>query len=319
MLRLNAPHGCSRRQVLFGLCSLPLAAFGTTLLTQISARAGAISADDVSRFQKNLAALEAKTGGRLGVAAALADGGGQISYHGDERFPMCSTFKALAAAAVLRDHSQALDQRVLFEKKDMQPWSPVTEKHLESGLTVAQLCAAMVQYSDNTAANLVLRLLGGPESLTAFARSLGDATFRLDRYEVALNAAVPGDPRDTTTPLAMCGTLGQLICGDKLSETARKQLTEWMVGCTTGVARIPAGTPQGWRAAHKTGGWREGSLSSANDIGVLLPTKEGNGRAAPPLVLAIFLSGSRLADADNDKALAETTRLVCAANGLAAQ
>lgn len=312
MHRLNPLHGCSRRQVLFGLCSLPLAAFGTILLTQISARAGSIPAGDVSRFQKDMAALEAKTGGRLGVAAALADGGGQISYRGDERFPMCSTFKTLAAAAILRDKSNLLGKKIRFSKTDMQPWSPVTEKHIENGMTVAELCAAMLQHSDNTAANLVLAQLGGPEALTAFARSVGDATFRLDRWEVALNSAIPGDERDTTTPIAMCAALGGLLCGNRLPEAAKKQLTDWMLGCATGAARIPAGMPQGWRAAHKTGAGDNGTF---NDTGVLLPPDS----SSASLVLALYLTGSKLAGQENDRILAEATRMACAAEGLAAQ
>lgn len=302
----------SRRYVLAGLCALPLSGLFATLADAADAAPLLGPA-----LQTELAKLEAASGGKLGVAAQRAHSTECVSYRGEEFFPLCSTFKVMAAAAILRDHSQLLSQKIFYEKKDMQPWSPVTEKHMGEGLTVAALCAAIVQYSDNTAANLVLRLLGGPEALTAFARSLGDRSFRLDRYEVELNAATPGDPRDSSTPTAMCHTLNGLVCGDLLPEPARVQLTNWMLGCATGLARIPAGTPQGWRAAHKTGGWREGSLSTANDIGVLFPAADSANGLKKPLIMTIFLSGSQRTDSENDRIIAAATRLICAAEGLA--
>ncbi|HZF62523.1 MAG TPA: class A beta-lactamase [Desulfovibrio sp.] len=271
-------------------------------------------------MQKKLAELEASSGGRLGAAARVSNGGKVLSYRGNERFPMCSTFKVLAASAVLRDKPDILEQRIHFAKSDIQPWSPVTEKHLENGMTVAELCAAMLQHSDNTAANLVLAQLGGPEGLTSIARSFGDTTFRLDRWEVELNSAIPGDARDTTTPLAMCRTLNDLLCGNLLKAQARTQMTDWMLGCATGAGRIPVGAPQGWRSAHKSG---SGENGTANDVGVLLPpsnpeqaAKTRNGKNKP-LVVALYLTGSRLTGPENDKILAQATRLVCAAEGLA--
>ena len=303
---------CSRRRVLAGLCALPLGGLVTTL-----ADASVIAPFQDDALHAGLAKLEAASGGRLGVAALLTTGGKPLSYRGDERFPLCSTFKVLAAAAVLRDHSHMLNRKILYEKRDMQPWSPVTEKYLKDGLTVAALCAAMVQYSDNTAANLILRLVGGPGALTAFSRSLNDDTFRLDHYEVELNAATFGDPRDSSTPAAMCATLNGLLCGDLLPATAKEQLTDWMLGCATGAARIPAATPKGWRTAHKTGGWREGALSTANDIGVLYPPADDTASMENPLVMALFLSGSQMTDPENDNIIASAARLVCAAKGLA--
>lgn len=308
----------SRRSVLAGLCALPLASMSAAFITCTSAEASPLSAAKEKSLQKNLAELEASTGGRLGVAAS-AEGGKVFSYRGDDRFPMCSTFKVLAAAAVLRDKPGILEQRIHFAKNDIQPWSPVTEKHLEDGMTVSELCAAMLQHSDNTAANLVLAQLGGPAGLTTIARSFGDTTFRLDRWEVELNTAIPGDMRDTTTPLAMCRTLNGLLCGNLLKAPARKQLTDWMLACATGAGRIPAGAPQGWRPAHKSGSGKNGT---ANDVGVLLPpgnpeqatTRKGKNR---PRVVALYLTGSKLTGPENDKILAQATRLVCAAEGLA--
>lgn len=308
----------SRRSVLAGLCALPLASMSAAFITCTSAEASPLSAAKEKSLQKNLAELEASTGGRLGVTAS-AEGGKVFSYRGDERFPMCSTFKVLAAVAVLRDKPGILEQRIHFAKNDIQPWSPVTEKHIEDGMTVSELCAAMLQHSDNTAANLVLAQLGGPAGLTTIARSFGDTTFRLDRWEVELNTAIPGDMRDTTTPRAMCRTLNGLLCGNLLKAPARKQLTDWMLACATGAGRIPAGAPQGWRPAHKSG---SGENGTANDVGILLPpgnpeqatTRKGKNR---PLVVALYLTGSKLTGPENDKILAQATRLVCAAEGLA--
>ena len=310
----NTPpvYRCSRRYVLAGLCALPLSLYFTPLAM------GSVTAplhDDA--LQAELAKLETASGGRLGVASQQATGGKILSYRGDERFPLCSTFKAVAAAAILRDKPQLLNQRIHYTRDDLLPWSPITEKNIENGLTVAELCAAIVQYSDNTAANIILRLLGGPEALTAFSRTLGDTSFRLDRYEVELNAATPGDPRDSSTPTAMCRTLSGLLCGNLLPKAAKEQLTAWMLGCATGVTRIPAATPQGWRAAHKTGGWREGTLSTANDMGVLFPPSDDANSMKNPLVMTIFLSGSQRTDLDNDKIIASAARLLCAAEGLA--
>lgn len=309
----NTPpvYRSSRRYVLAGLCALPLSLYFAPLA--VASVSAPLHGD---ALQAELAKLEATSGGRLGVASQLGTGK-ILSYRGDERFPLCSTFKAVAAAAILRDKPQLMGQRIHFTRDDLLAWSPITEKHIEDGLTVAELCAAIVQYSDNTAANIILRLLGGPEALTAFARTLGDTSFRLDRYEVELNAATPGDPRDSSTPRAMCRTLNGLLCGNLLPKAAKEQLTAWMLGCATGVTRIPAATPQGWRAAHKTGGWREGTLSTANDMGVLFPPADNASGIKNPLVMTIFLSGSQLTDQDNDKIIASAARLLCAAEGLA--
>ena len=311
----------SRRSVLAGLCALPAVMFGAAMGAPVISSALAAASPDISAkgLQKMLAELEASSGGRFGMAASVSNGDEILSYRGNERFPMCSTFKVLAAAAILRDKPGILEQRIHFAKSDIQPWSPVTEKHLEDGMTVAELCAAMLQHSDNTAANLVLAQLGGPAGLTSIARSFGDTTFRLDRWEVELNTAIPGDARDTTTPLAMCSTLNGLLCGNLLKAPARKQLTDWMMGCATGAGRTPAGAPEGWRSAHKSG---SGENGTANDVGVLLPpnnpeqatTRKGKNK---PLVVALYLTGSKLTGPENDKILAQATRLVCAAEGLA--
>ncbi|MDE7065908.1 MAG: class A beta-lactamase, partial [Desulfovibrionaceae bacterium] len=184
-----------------------------------------------------MAALEAASGGRLGAAVIDMADGKSFSYRGEERFPLCSTFKVVAVGAVLQrtatEHG-LLRRRIRFARQDMVPWSPVTSHHIADGMTVEELCAAALQQSDNTAANLLLDLLGGPRSLTAFARSLGDDAFRLDRCEPELNASEPGDPRDTTTPEAMAATLRSLVFGPALEPAQSAVLWYWLRGKTTG-------------------------------------------------------------------------------------
>ncbi|MHA4866438.1 class A beta-lactamase [Duganella sp. PWIR1] len=228
-----------------------------------------------------LAALEKQSGGRLGVAALNMADGRQLLHRADERFPLCSTFKTMLSAAVLAREPALLKRRIRYTKKDLVPNSPVTEQHVAKGMTVAALCEATLQYSDNAAANLLMKQIGGPAAVTTYARSIGDADFRLERWETELNSAIPGDPRDTTTPLAMAKSLHKLVLGDGLPATPRKQLKDWMLGNTTGDTRIRAGVPAGWPVADKTGA---GSYGTINDIAVIWPS----GKA--PIVLAVYLT-----------------------------
>jgi beta-lactamase class A len=228
-----------------------------------------------------LAALEKQSGGRLGVAALNMADGRQLLHRADERFPLCSTFKMMLSAAVLAREPALLKKRIRYTKKDLVPNSPVTEQHLDKGMTVAALCEATLQYSDNAAANLLMKQIGGPAAVTAYARSIGDADFRLERWETELNSAVPGDARDTTTPLAMAKSLHKLVLGEGLPAAPRKQLKDWMLGNTTGDTRIRAGVPAGWPVADKTGA---GSYGTINDIAVIWPP----GKA--PIVLAVYLT-----------------------------
>jgi beta-lactamase class A len=176
-----------------------------------------------------------------------------------------------------------LDKRIRYGKDDLVTYSPVTEKHLADGMTNAELCAAAIELSDNVAANLLMKQIGGPAGVTAFARSLGDDTFRLDRWEPDLNSATPGDPRDTTTPVAMMRTLQKLTLGDALAPAQRKLLVDWMLSSPTGAERIRAGVPAGWKVADKTG---SGSHGSTNAIAVLYPP------AKAPIVIAVYFTQS---------------------------
>ena len=251
------------------------------------------------------AAIEAKVGGRLGVAALDVTSGARLAHRDDERFPMCSTFKAMAASAVLARvdrGAERLDRFVTYTEADLLSYAPVTRQHVkEGGMALGDLCAAAVELSDNTAANLVLAAAGGPAGWTGFVRSLGDAASRLDRNEPSLNTSVPGDPRDTTTPLAMMSDLKLAVLGKVLSPGSCGRLTGWLVAGQTGGARLRAGLPASWRVGDKTG---TGNHGTANDIAVAW-TPGG------PIVIASYLTGAdRASDAERDSAHADVARIV---------
>ena len=200
---------------------------------------------------------------------------------------MCSTFKLLAVAAVLHrvdENQEQLDRFIPYTTADLLEYAPVTREHVEEGgMTVGALCAAALQVSDNTAANLLLRTIGGPAGFTRYARTLGDQRTRLDRMEPGLNSAVPGDARDTTTPGAMAADLRALLLGDALSQSSREQFNTWLAGNQTGAEMIRAGLPNDWKVGDKTG---RGANGATNDIAILRPP----GR--PPILLAVYCVGS---------------------------
>ena len=254
-----------------------------------------------------LAALEQAAGGRLGVAAWRQGSELRVAYRADERFPLASTFKAMLAGAVLaRSVSQPglLDQHVRYEKKELVTYSPITEKHLADGMRVADLCAATLQYSDNSAANFLMTLLGGPQAVTAFARSIGNTVFQLERWETELNSAIPGEVRDTASPASMAHSLQQLLLGNSLPAPQRQQLDAWMRGNTTGDKRIRAGVPDGWQVADKTG---SGAYGSVNDIGVAYPP------SGAPLLIAVYYTREQKNADTNQDIITAATRIVTAA------
>ncbi|MDR3462507.1 MAG: class A beta-lactamase, partial [Beijerinckiaceae bacterium] len=222
-----------------------------------------------------------------------------------ERFPMCSTFKVIACGAVLARVDagrEDLNRRIRFEAGDLVPYSPVTKDRVGGdGMTLAELCKAALTQSDNTAANLILASLGGPAAVTAFARALGDSVSRLDRVETALNAATPGDPRDTTTPDAMVDNLRALVVDGRLSARSRDQFSEWLVANQTGGARLRAGLPQDWRVGDKTG---SGDWGTTNDVAVVWPP----GRK--PLILCVYLTNTKASVDDRNATIAAVGRAV---------
>ncbi|MFE3446105.1 class A beta-lactamase [Nocardia sp. NPDC059180] len=286
-----------------------------TLTTACDSNSGAAPASGTAAVATSAVAtpqfaeLETTYGARLGVFAVDTGSGRSVSHRAGERFPMASTFKGLACGALLRDHPLStgyFDQVIHFPATDLVEYSPVTETRVETGMTVRELCHAAITISDNTAGNQLLKLLGGPEGFTAFLRSIGDGTSRLDRWETELNTAIPGDERDTTTPSDLAADYRTLVVGDTLAEPERAQLTSWLVANTTGDTRIRAGLPGDWIVGDKTG---SPAYGSALDVAVAWPP----GRA--PIVIAVLSTKSEQ-DAEPDNALiADATRAAVAALG----
>ena len=258
-----------------------------------------------SNFANRIVAIEKRTGARIGVAALDTGSGKRVDYRSEERFPMCSTFKSLAAAAVLKrvdGGEENLERFISYGAKDILEYAPVTKAHLkDGGMTLGALCAAAIEQSDNTAGNLLLDTIGGPFGLTNFARSNGDQFTRLDRQEPQLNSAIPGDERDTTTPAAMCADMQRLLLGGVLSQSSRQQLEVWLQHNETGALMIRAGVPKTWSVGDKTGRCGNGAT---NDVAIIRPP----GRA--PILVAIYSTGSTAWADDNATVVADAARVV---------
>jgi beta-lactamase class A len=264
--------------------------------------APALAADAAER---RLSTIELRTGGRLGVAVHDTGSGRRLVYREHERFPMCSTFKALLAAAVLRrveSGTEQLDRRIPYGEGDLLEYAPITREHVgEGSLSVEALCAAAVEWSDNTAANLLLTSIGGPEGVTRFARTLGDQVTRLDRTEPTLNTAVPGDPRDTTAPAAMIADWHELLVGHALLRPSQLRLQGWLDNCKTADALLRAGLPRGWKSGDKTGNGH----GTRNDVAFVRPF----GRK--PIFIAAYLTQATSIDDDQRAAaIADVGRVI---------
>ena len=240
------------------------------MLLPLAARAGgtALAEPDIAT---GFADLERKYQARLGVYVSGNAAAAEIAYRADERFAFCSTFKAPLVAAVLQQNPLThLNEVLTYTNADIRSTSPVTQQHVQTGMTIGQLCDAAIRYSDGTAANLLLADLGGAGSgtgaFTGYLRGLGDTVSRLDQDEPELNRDPPGDERDTTTPRAIALVFQQLVLGDALPPDKRAMLTDWMAGTTTGANRIRAGLPAGWKVVDKTG---SGDYGRANDVAVV--------------------------------------------------
>lgn len=264
----------SRRHVLLG---------GLSLLALTACSTQTVLADPVRPLpplQERIAALAARHDARIGLYAADLNTGATLASGDTDMFAMCSTFKTYAAGAVLQRVQQGrlgLGDTVPIQAADIRPHSPVTEPRVGTAMTLAELCQAALQQSDNAAANGLLRVLGGPPAITEFARSIGDDRTRLDRWEVELNSAVPGDPRDTSTPRALATGYRALLAGDVLEPAGRQQLLDWMLANQTSSMR--AGLPAGYTSADKTG---SGDYGSTNDVGIAF------GPAGERLLLAVM-------------------------------
>jgi beta-lactamase class A len=282
----------NRRELLKG------AAFGAIALA-VSPRVLAVQARGVAA---RLAALEHRHGGRLGVAVLDTGSGVRVSWRGDERFLLCSTFKLLLAGAVLKkvdSGTENLDRRIVFGKDALLEYAPVAKQQVgPPGMPLSQLCEAAVTLSDNTAANLLLASIGGPHGVTRYARTLGDRLTRLDHVEPALNR--PNGEDDTTTPWAMLGDMHKLLLGDVLSHASRERLTRWLAPNKTGGDSLRAGLPPDWREGDKTGSGR----TANNDVAILWPPRR------KPLLVTAYYDNADAGVSSRKAVLAEVGRIV---------
>jgi len=268
---------------------------------------------DEGQLRAALAALETQSGGRLGVAVLDCSDGALAGHRLDERFTMCSTFKLPLAALMLTKIDSgaiAADATLPISQTDPVGHSPAVRARLDAGvtrMTILDLCEAAQTQSDNGAANILLRALGGPAALTAFFRSLGDGVTRLDRYEPALNTSHDGDPRDTSTPGAMAGSLRAILTGDRLTPASRTRLIDWTIATRTGLTRLRGGLPAGWRAGDKTGTFAgdEHVAGKANDVAICWRP----GRPAPFIITAFLEIVPNSVSAEADAVLAQTARI----------
>ncbi|MEK4197980.1 class A beta-lactamase [Cytobacillus sp. FSL K6-0265] len=261
---------------------------------------GEVKAEDVSSGK--FAQLEEKYGAKLGVYAIDTGNEETVAYQEDERFAYASTFKALAGAVLLKENPiSILDEKRMYTKEDLVTYSPITEKYVDEGMTVREIAKAAMQYSDNTAGNLLFAELGGPAQLEKALRAIGDDVTEMDRLETELNEATPGDTRDTSTPKALATNLRMLGLTDELSEEKREIFQEWFKGNTTGDTLIKSGVPTDWIVGDKSGA---ASYGTRNDIAIVWPPND------EPIVIAI-LSNKQEKEAEyDDQLIGEATKIV---------
>ncbi|MCM2587984.1 class A beta-lactamase [Rossellomorea marisflavi] len=251
-------------------------------------------AEKTTDLDETFATIESDYDARVGVYAIDTGSDQTIAYRSEERFAFASTYKALAAALVLKQNTmEELEEVIAYTEDDLVSYSPITEKHVDTGMTLAELSEAAVRTSDNTAGNLLFEELGGPEQFQQSLREIGDDVTQSDRYETALNEFIPGNTRDTSTPVALATSLQGFAVGDLLTDDKRARLLDWMKGNATGDTLIRAGAPDGWTVADKSGAGRYGTR---NDIAVVWPPDR------EPIILAI-MTRHDTEDADYDDAL----------------
>jgi beta-lactamase class A len=256
-----------------------------TLLVAASALAGWPALADTAPAP--LEVYERQTGGRIGLHAENLATGARIAWRAQERFVMCSTFKASLAALTLSRVDRGrenLGRVIAYGPADLEDfYDPVAKQNLAKGhMSVAEMCESAVEFSDNACANLLLAAAGGPAALTQFWHSMGDEVSRLDHNEPVLNRSKPGDPRDTTTPMAMAGNLRRFLLGDILSPESRGRLLNWMIACKTGANRLRGGLPAAWQVADKTG---NNGDDAAGDIAMTWPVP------GMPIVVCVYTQG----------------------------
>lgn len=256
----------------------------------------------------DLTALEARHGGRIGLSAE--GDSDRVDWRADERFAYCSTFKLFLAACTLarvQEGQEGLDRAIPVAASDMVTHAPVTGPAVGASLTIEELCKAAVEVSDNPAANILIREMGGLDAWQAWYRSIGDEVTRVDRSEIELNSALPGDDRDTTTPRQFLANLHFVLGRTLLSQDHLALLAKWLIDTPTGAGRIRAGVPRNYTVAHKTG---TGGRNTQNDIGMIRPI------SGPPILMTVFFTDARDASREQvDAIVAEAVRLAMSALG----
>ncbi|MEH7221045.1 class A beta-lactamase [Bacillus toyonensis] len=251
---------------------------------------------------QSFAKLEKEYDAKLGIYALDTGTNQTVAYHSDERFAYASTHKALAVGALLQKKSiEDLEQRIKYTSKDLVNYNPITEKYVDTGMTLKELADASIRYSDNTAQNLILKQLGGPSEFKKSLREIGDTVTNPERFEPELNEVQPGDTRDTSTPKALATSLQDYALGDILSIEKRNFLIDLMKRNTTGDNLIRAGVPGEWEVADKTG---SGSYGTRNDIAIIWPPNK------KPIILAILSNHAKEDAKYDDKLIADATKIV---------
>ncbi len=257
-------------------------------------------------IQKKLAELEASSGGRIGLYAINTANGTHLQYRANERFPTGCTSKVIGVAAVLHQSmsdSALLSQKISYSKEELTNWNPITEKYLSSGMTVEQLCAASISYSDNTAMNLLVKKMGGLEQMNRFAQSIGNDSFRQDNnWPEEAYSGGKGNLKDSSTPKDMATSLQKLAFTDALAKPQREMLISWLKANITGDFRIRAGSPEGWTVADKTG--TGGAYGTTNDIGIVWPPN------CDPIIMAIYYTSDDKKAVKKEHLVASVTRLL---------
>ncbi|WP_336820839.1 class A beta-lactamase BlaIII [Bacillus thuringiensis] len=250
----------------------------------------------------SFAKLEKEYDAKLGIYALDTGTNQTVSYRSDDRFAFASTSKSLAAGVLLRQNSiETLDERITYTREDLSNYNPITEKHVDTGMTLKELADASVRYSDSTAHNLILKKLGGPSAFEKILREIGDTVTNSERFEPELNEVNPGETHDTSTPKAIAKTLQSFTLGTVLPSEKRELLVDWMKRNTTGDKLIRAGVPKGWEVADKTGA---GSYGTRNDIAIIWPPNK------KPIVLAILSNHDKEDAKYDDKLIADATKIV---------
>ena len=276
----------------------PMGAIGSGLLF-LTLTISAVHAEAGDTFRDTVRDVETRLGGRIGVAVADPATGRSWDYNADDRFPLSSTFKSLLCGLVLARvdaGEETLDRHISYTADDLVTYSPVSETRVDDGMTVGDLCEAAITLSDNTAGNLLLATLGGPEGFTDALRQIGDDTTRLDRWETSLNEAVPGDERDTTTPRAALSTLEELLFGDTLTDASARQLADWMIADEVADDLLRARLPEAWVIGDKSGA---GGFGSRSILAVIWPAPD------EPVLAAIYMTGNDAEMPERNAAIAE--------------